>query len=181
MNRCPHCGVELDASSPGGLCPACLMVGGLESQVTIRLGHDVPAPGTILTQAALEDDRFGPLWSAKNNSALRISTIRAIGSDVKSTLRVGRFADVTSAEPRRNNVMHLLATRWFYGEWIYCGAQRETAIIRAFALLTCTKRIYSGVFRLSHVPDQDRSLRRKLLRCPPSIYRLARQASTADL
>src|SRR5215472_6947071 len=27
------------------------------------------------------------------------------------------------AEPRRNNVMHLLATRWFYGEWIYCGAQ----------------------------------------------------------
>ena len=31
----------------------------------------------------------------KNNSALRISTIRAIDSDVKSTLRVGRIADVT--------------------------------------------------------------------------------------
>ena len=47
----------------------------------------------------------------KNNSALRISTIRAIGSDVRLTLRVGRFADVTSAESRRNSVMHLLATR----------------------------------------------------------------------
>ena len=42
----------------------------------------------------------------KNNSALRISTIRAIGSDVRSTLRVGRIADVTSAESRRNNVTH---------------------------------------------------------------------------
>jgi hypothetical protein len=59
----------------------------------------------------------------KNNSTLRISTIRAIGSDVTSTLRVGRIADVTSADPRGNNVMHLFATRWFYGERIYCGAQ----------------------------------------------------------
>src|SRR5215472_13502818 len=58
----------------------------------------------------------------KNNSALRISTIRAIGSDVRLTLRVGRFADVTSAESRRNNVMHSLATRRFYSEPIYCGA-----------------------------------------------------------
>ena len=31
----------------------------------------------------------------KNNSALRISTIRAIGSDVRLTLRIGRIADVT--------------------------------------------------------------------------------------
>ena len=31
----------------------------------------------------------------KNNSALRISRIRAIGSDVRSTLRIGRIADVT--------------------------------------------------------------------------------------
>src|SRR5262249_5019958 len=75
---------------------------------------------------AARGDYRKQLWSAKNNSALRISTIRAIGSDVKSALRVGRFADVTSAEPRRNNVMHLLATRWFYGEWIYCGAHRPT-------------------------------------------------------
>ena len=35
------------------------------------------------------------LWSAKNNSTLRISTIRAIGSDVKLTLWIGRIADVT--------------------------------------------------------------------------------------
>jgi superfamily II DNA or RNA helicase len=41
----------------------------------------------------------------KNNSTLRISIIRAIGSDVTSTLRVGRIADVTSADPRGNNVM----------------------------------------------------------------------------
>jgi serine/threonine protein kinase len=34
--------VEPDASSPGGLCPACLMAGGLESQVTIRIGNEVP-------------------------------------------------------------------------------------------------------------------------------------------
>jgi len=34
-----------------------------------------------------------------------------IGSDVRSTLRVGRIADVTSAQSRRNNVTHLLATR----------------------------------------------------------------------
>jgi hypothetical protein len=59
----------------------------------------------------------------KNNSALRISTIRAIGSDVKSTLRVGRIAEVTSVDPQGNNVMHLSATRWFYRERIYCGAQ----------------------------------------------------------
>jgi hypothetical protein len=52
-----------------------------------------------------------PAVVRKNNSALRISTIRAIGSDVRSTLRVGRIADVTSAESRRNNVTHLLATR----------------------------------------------------------------------
>src|SRR5215471_8289130 len=31
----------------------------------------------------------------KNNSALRISTIWAIGSDVRSTLRIGRIADIT--------------------------------------------------------------------------------------
>jgi hypothetical protein len=31
----------------------------------------------------------------KNNSALRISTMRAIGSDVRLTLRIGRIADVT--------------------------------------------------------------------------------------
>ena len=30
----------------------------------------------------------------KNNPALRISTIRAIGSDDKLTLRIGRIADV---------------------------------------------------------------------------------------
>jgi hypothetical protein len=59
----------------------------------------------------------------KNNSALRISAMRAIGSDVKSTLRVRRIAEVTSAGPRRNNVKHLWATRWFYSERIYCGAQ----------------------------------------------------------
>ena len=59
----------------------------------------------------------------KNNSALKISTIRALASEVKSTLRVGRIADVTSADPRGNNVIHLFATRWFYGERIYCGAQ----------------------------------------------------------
>jgi hypothetical protein len=59
----------------------------------------------------------------KSNSVLRISTISAIDSDVRSTVRVGRIADVTSAESRCNNVMHLLATRWFYSERIYCGAQ----------------------------------------------------------
>src|SRR5260370_37897931 len=42
---------------------------------------------------------YKPAVVRKNNSALRISTIRAIGSDVKSTLRVGRIADVTSADP----------------------------------------------------------------------------------
>jgi serine/threonine protein kinase/tetratricopeptide (TPR) repeat protein len=52
--------VELDASSPGGLCPACLMAGGLESQVTIRIGNEVPRPGPTPAQAGLEDDRFGP-------------------------------------------------------------------------------------------------------------------------
>src|SRR5215510_6334420 len=57
MNRCPHCGVELDASSPGGLCPACLMAGGLESQVTIRSGNEVEQPGV---PEGVEDDRFGP-------------------------------------------------------------------------------------------------------------------------
>ena len=51
-----------------------------------------------------------PDVNRKNNSALRISTIRARGSDVRLKLQVGRIADVTSAESRRNNVMHLLAT-----------------------------------------------------------------------
>jgi hypothetical protein len=46
----------------------------------------------------------------KNNTALRISRIRAIGSDVKSTLRVGRIADVTSADPRGNNVWQLVGS-----------------------------------------------------------------------
>src|SRR5215467_10386889 len=61
MNRCPHCGVELDASSPGGLCPACLMAEGIESQLTT-------APVTRSHRQAhdgLEDDHFGPyriLW-----------------------------------------------------------------------------------------------------------------------
>jgi hypothetical protein len=39
-----------------------------------------------------------PVWKAvvrKNNSAFEISWIRAIGSDVRSTLRIGRIADVT--------------------------------------------------------------------------------------
>src|SRR5262245_36422269 len=58
MNRCPHCGVELDASSPGGLCGACLLVGGLESQVTIRSGNEVSQPSA--TGASVEDDHFGP-------------------------------------------------------------------------------------------------------------------------
>src|SRR5260370_32767431 len=43
----------------------------------------------------------------KNNTALRISRIRAIGSDVRLTLRGGRIVDVTSAEARRNNVTYL--------------------------------------------------------------------------
>jgi radical SAM superfamily enzyme YgiQ (UPF0313 family) len=77
------------------------------------------------TERALESIAAEPAVVRKNNSALRISTIRAIGSDVRLTLRVGRIADVTWAESRRNNVMHLLATRWFYGERIYCGAQRS--------------------------------------------------------
>jgi hypothetical protein len=47
----------------------------------------------------------------KNNSALRISTIRVMGRDVRFDVTGRRISDVTSAESRRNNVTHLLATR----------------------------------------------------------------------
>ena len=33
-NRCPQCGAELAADAPQGLCPACLLKRGLESQTT---------------------------------------------------------------------------------------------------------------------------------------------------
>ena len=46
----------------------------------------------------------------KNNSALRISTIRAIDSEVTSTLR-SRGCQCNIGRASRNNAMHLLATR----------------------------------------------------------------------
>jgi hypothetical protein len=67
----------------------------------------VPGASTAITVLP----PFAGVVVRKNNSALRISTIRAMGRNVRLTLRSGRIADVTSAESRRNNVTHLSATR----------------------------------------------------------------------
>jgi hypothetical protein len=88
----------------------------------------------------------------KNNSALRISTIRALGSDVKSTLRVGRIADVTSADSRGNNVMHLLPTRWFYGERILL---RSTPADGCRLTRRIRRRIYEPMYLGTHASLQE--------------------------
>jgi serine/threonine protein kinase/tetratricopeptide (TPR) repeat protein len=54
MKRCAQCGAELDARSPAGLCPACLMLEALETQAT-GPGATAPAPAG----ASWEGDRFG--------------------------------------------------------------------------------------------------------------------------
>ena len=54
-----------------------------------------------LMQRGADVNAMGRIWTEqtpvvrKNNSALRISTIRSIGSNVRLTLRIGRIADVT--------------------------------------------------------------------------------------
>src|SRR5215469_11990783 len=60
MNLCPHCGAELNADSAGGLCPACLIAGVLETEVTTGFGKADPPSNTADGRGDVEDDRFGP-------------------------------------------------------------------------------------------------------------------------
>ena len=83
-------------------------------QVALLVALAVDVPQVWLSSQIPPDmDAVTPVAGVvrKNNSALRISTIRAMGRNVRLTLRSGRIADVTSAESRRNNVTHLSATR----------------------------------------------------------------------
>src|SRR5438874_11231130 len=43
--HCPHCGVELAADAPEGLCPRCLMQAGLGSQASGGPGPPPANPG----------------------------------------------------------------------------------------------------------------------------------------
>jgi hypothetical protein len=73
----------------------------------------------------------------KNNSALKISTIRAISSDVRSTLRVGRIADVTSTESRRNNVYYT-----FVGNSLILQRRdlwRSISFLRSIGRISCIR------------------------------------------
>jgi len=63
----------------------------------LRLIQKWMKAGVLEDGERLETEQGTPQGAVvrKNNSALRISTIWAIGSDVRSTLRIGRIADVT--------------------------------------------------------------------------------------
>ena len=55
MQACPHCGSELKAGDPAGLCPKCLIQGAFDSSI----GTEESGTQTIHTATAAGDDDFG--------------------------------------------------------------------------------------------------------------------------
>src|SRR5689334_5034761 len=77
--RCPNCGSELPVNAPQGLCPACLLRQGLDTEAPALPPHDepgatgatieepVPAPGAGMTASLTPRPTGMPLDPTANN------------------------------------------------------------------------------------------------------------------
>ena len=97
--RCPNCGDELPANAPQGLCPACLLKQGMESEATDPLSsvqpirQDFPLPNigggmmpTVITRDVLESH-----LNCKYKSYLKLAAQRGSESDYEEFLNTSRL------------------------------------------------------------------------------------------
>ena len=120
--RCPECGVELTASAPRGLCPACLLRRGLEDNTAgdiIPDGTDPRTSAARWTPLKVEDlapkfpdleivrligrGGMGAVYQARQKSLDRIVALKILPPEIGSAPAFAdRFAREAQAMARLN-------------------------------------------------------------------------------
>ena len=116
QNRCPHCGSQLPANAPSGVCPQCLLKAGLvnDPDITVDSSSVIEGPGTIIGHYELleliGEGGMGLVYLAEQKEPVRRRValkIVKLGMDTKQVVTRFEAERQTLALLEHPNIAHV--------------------------------------------------------------------------